>query len=53
MTEAYVVNVGPSVNTPATIADGQLCAVLSVRMSPHAELVRIQIVKYPTTVSLA
>jgi hypothetical protein len=51
-TEAFLVNVGPSVNTPASLADGQLSAVLSVRMSPHAELVNIYIVKVPITVSL-
>ena len=51
-TEAFVVNVGPAVNTPAKLADGVLSAVVSVRMSPHAELVQIQIVKQPITVSL-
>ena len=51
--DAYVVNTGPAVNTPDTIADGRLRAVLSVRMSPHAELVQIEIVKYATTVVLA
>lgn len=50
---AFVVNTGPQVNTPAKLADGILSAVLSVRMSPHAELVQIAIVKYPITVSLA
>lgn len=49
---AFVVNVGPAVNTPEKLADQILSAVLSVRMSPSAELVRIQIVKYPITVSL-
>jgi hypothetical protein len=52
-TTAFEVNVGPAVNTPVTMADGRLCAVLSVRMSPHAELVQIQIVKYAITVALA
>jgi hypothetical protein len=52
-TEAFVVNVGASVNTPAKLADGILSAVLSVRMSPHAELVQIQIVKVPITVAVA
>jgi uncharacterized protein len=53
VTDAFVVNVGPAVNTPDTIANGELHAVLSVRMSPFAELVAIQIVKYPITVALA
>lgn len=51
-TEAYVVNVGPDVNPPDQLEDGILHAVLSVRMSPHAELVRIEIVKYPITTTL-
>jgi hypothetical protein len=50
--EAYIVNVGPDVNPPEQLADGILRAVLSVRMSPHAELVRIEIVKNPITVPL-
>jgi hypothetical protein len=50
--EAYLVNVGPDVNPPEQLADGILRAVLSVRMSPHAELVRIEIVKTPITVPL-
>jgi len=51
--DAFVVNTGPAVNTPDKLADGVLSAVLSVRMSPHAELVQIYIVKYPITVTLA
>jgi hypothetical protein len=52
VTEAFVVNTGPSVNTPESMEDGRIRAVLSVRMSPHAELVDIEIVKTPITVSL-
>ena len=52
VTEAFVVNTGPSVNTPESMADGRIRAVLQVRMSPHAELVEIQIVKQAITVSL-
>jgi hypothetical protein len=51
--EAFNVDVGPSVNTPATIANGELRAVISMRMSPFAEEVRIEIVKYLVTESLA
>lgn len=47
--EAFAVNVGPTVNTPATIADGQLRAVLSLRMSPFAEMTVIEIVKVGIT----
>ncbi len=43
--DAFFVDVGSSVNTPTTLADGQLKAVLSMRMSPMAELVTIEIVK--------
>jgi len=41
------VNVGPSVNTPATIAAGQLNAVMSVKRSPFAEQVNITIANVP------
>jgi hypothetical protein len=51
--DAFEVNTGSAVNTPDSIADGVMKAVLSVRMSPHAELVQIYIVKYPITVVLA
>jgi phage tail sheath protein FI len=47
--EAFIVDVGPQVNTPDTIANNELHAVLNVRMSPMAELVAIQIVKTPIT----
>jgi hypothetical protein len=52
-TEAFAVNVGPQVNTIDKLADGILSAVLLVRMSPHAELVRVDIVKESVTVALA
>jgi len=52
-TEAYVVNTGPAVNPPAQLAEGVVKAVLSVRMSPHGELILIEIVKVPITVALA
>jgi phage tail sheath protein FI len=43
--EAFSVDAGESINTPFTLAAGELRAVLSLRMSPYAELVRIEIVK--------
>lgn len=46
---AYSVNVGPQVNTPATIANNELHAVMSVRMSPFSEQVDIEVVKYLVT----
>ncbi|HEX3455221.1 MAG TPA: hypothetical protein VHS03_11385 [Gaiellaceae bacterium] len=50
--DAFNVDVGSSVNTPATIANGELHAVLEVRMSPFAEYVVIEIVKVDTTQAL-
>jgi len=50
--EAYQVDVGVQVNTDATIAAGELHAVISVRMSPGAEWVVIEIVKVATTQAL-
>jgi len=52
-TEAFTVNTGPAVNPPAQLAEGIMRAVLSVRMSPHGELVQIEVVKVPITVALA
>jgi len=52
VTEAFLVNVGPQVNTVDKLSQGILSAVLEVRMSPHAELVQIYIVKQPITVAL-
>jgi phage tail sheath protein FI len=51
--EAFYVDVGAQVNTPETIAAGELHAVIEVRMSPFAELVVIEIVKVATTQALA
>jgi hypothetical protein len=43
--DAFYVDTGSSVNTPDTIANGELHAVIGVRMSPFAEWVVIEIVK--------
>jgi len=51
--QAFRVNVGTQVNTPDTIANGELHAVLEVCMSPFAELVVIEIVKVSTTEAAA
>lgn len=45
--EAFNVDVGPAVNTPLTLAANEMHAVLTVKMSPFAEYVRIEIVKRP------
>jgi len=51
--DAFQVNVGSAVNTPTTIANGELHAVLMVRMSPFAEYVVIEIAKVSTTQAIA
>lgn len=51
--EAFNVDTGPSVNTPAVLAGNELRAVISVRPSPMAELVTIQIVNTPITQAVA
>lgn len=50
---AFAVDVGPSVNTPTTIAAGELHAAVRVRMSPFAEIVVIQVAKVPITQAVA
>ncbi len=50
--DAYAVDVGSQVNTPTTIANGELHAVISARMSPFAEWVEIEIVKVASNQSL-
>lgn len=51
--DAFNVNTGPSVNTPAVLAGQELRAAISVRPSPMAELVTIQIVNVPITQAVA
>jgi hypothetical protein len=46
--EAYVVNVGPTVNTPTTIAKQELKAIVEVRYSPYVSFVQIELVSVPT-----
>ncbi len=46
--EAFSVDVGPNVNTLASIAAQELKAVLAVKASPYAELVVLEIVKVNT-----
>ena len=45
--EAFAVDTGSQVNTPASIADGQLKANILVRTSPFGEMVNIDIIKMP------
>ena len=51
--DAFFVDVGRAVNTDQTIANGELHAVMGVRMSPFAEWVVIEIVKVATDQPLA
>jgi phage tail sheath protein FI len=50
--EAFVVDTGPAVNTPATVANGELRARVSLRVSPFAELVILDLVNQRITEAL-
>jgi phage tail sheath protein FI len=50
--QAFAVNVGPTVNTPTTLAAGKLLAQVSLRVSPITEQVLIYVVKVPITQAL-
>lgn len=50
--EAFVVDTGPTVNTPESLANNELHAIVGIRTSPFAELVYIEIVKVPVTEAL-
>jgi len=43
---AFSVNTGPVINTPTTIAQGQINAQVNLRMSPFGELVTVNVTKY-------
>lgn len=51
--EAFVVDTGPSVNTPERIGARRLSAVMGLRMSEFAEIVYMEFVKIPVTEALA
>lgn len=51
--EAFSVDVGEQVNTDATLAAGELHAVIALRMSPFAERVILEIVKTLPTEAVA
>jgi hypothetical protein len=51
-TEAFTVNVGPSVNTPESIKNLEMKAAIALRMSPDAEMVVVVISKVPITQQL-
>jgi hypothetical protein len=50
--QAFNVNTGPQVNTPTTIANSQINALISVRLSPFAETVNINVAKYLTNATI-
>lgn len=50
--EAFAVDTGAAVNTPTTLSNNELRAVLSTRMSPFGEAVTMEIVKVAITESL-
>lgn len=47
--DAFFVDLGNQVNTPETLANNELRAVLGAKFSPFAEFARIEIVKRPIT----
>src|SRR5215831_5528347 len=51
--EAFFVNVGNQVNTPTTLANNELHAVLNIRISPFGEFVQVEIVKRAITEAVA
>lgn len=50
--EAFIVDTGTTVNTPESIAERRLAAVIGVRMSEYAEIVYLEFVKIPVTEEL-
>jgi hypothetical protein len=50
--EAFFVNTGPDVNTPASIAGEEIKAQIGIRVSPTASFLEVEVVKVPTTESL-
>ena len=43
--DAFLVDVGPDVNTPSTIANGEIKAKVAVTVSPNGERLNVEIVK--------
>ena len=41
----YVIDTGPSVNTPQTLADNQLRVRIGIRVSPTGELIFVTVTK--------
>ena len=49
---AFTINTGPLVNTPTTIAAGQINAQVSVKLSPFGEFVTINITKFAVNANI-
>jgi len=47
--DAFYVDTSDAVNTPTTISNNELHAIINVKMSPFAEFVQIAVVKVPIT----
>jgi hypothetical protein len=52
VSDAFTINTGAQVNTPTTIAAGQINAQVSLVMSPFAEVVIIDVIKYTVNSTL-
>jgi hypothetical protein len=50
--EAFFVNTGPDVNTPASITAEEIKAQIGIRVSPTASFLEVEVVKVPTGESL-
>lgn len=50
--DAFTVNTGPQINTPTTIAAGQLNVQVNLRMAPQAEQVAVTVTKYLVSATL-
>ena len=50
--QSFSVNTGPQVNTPATIAAGQINASVNLKMSPFGEFVTVNVTKYLSNANL-
>lgn len=50
--EAFIVNTGPDVNTPESIANEEIKAQIGVRISPNGEHLSVELVKVPITEDL-
>lgn len=51
--EAFLVDAGPTLNTPTTLQNGEMHAQVALRTSPTARRVLIDVVKVPITQSIA